>query len=1122
MKYLLTIITLLFFSIAQAQFNPSAPWMKELNVSAKQGKNQVTFKEIVDAFNDYWKTRDQNLKGSGYKPFKRWENYWKNFVKADGTLPTSKELWNTYLEKLNNSVAKSAFADNSNWQPVGPFAHTNTGSWSSGQGRVNSIIVDPNSPTTFYAGAPAGGIWKSTDGGNTWTVLTDNLPQIGVSGIAVDYNNSNIIYIATGDDDANDSYSVGVFKSTDGGLSFNPTGLNPNNSPSSMNDIYIHPTNSNILWVATNSGVFKTTDAGVTWLNKLPGNIKDIKIKPADPNIVYAVSSSTFYKSSNGGETFFPVVAQGLPSSSSRLVIDVTPANSNVVYVFSATSSNEFQGIYKSTDSGETFSEQATPVTVGDVFESPQSWYDMAFAVSDTNENEIYTGVLNVWKSTNGGTSMAKINNWSSPSSASYTHADIHLLRFYEGQLFAGTDGGFYKSNDGGSNFTDLTEGMQIGQFYKIAVSKQSSTKMVGGLQDNGGYAYNNNIWQNYYGADGMDTAIDPNNPNLYYGFIQNGGALYISNDGGASLSGSIGSPESGNWVTPLAANKDGEIYAGYSSLYKLCGGWQAVSTSFGDLIDVLEIDDLNPDNIFVAINDVLYKSIDKGITFNSVQSFTTNISSIEINNSNSNIIYVTTSGTSSGRVMKSVDGGLNFTDITGSLPSVTKNVIKHQDYHSQNPLYLGSSLGVYRYNDSLGDWEAYDNGLPNVSVRDLEINYVDNNITAATYGRGIWQSNLELETVADEIALLSLQGSDANITCGDLSSLQAEVKNFGTNTVNSIQVDYDIDGNNNSFTWTGSLASGAITFIDIPTISLSTGYHEMIITTTFGNDTFASNNILSTKFYTNEIGTFNTINDFETADDEWIVFDDGLCGTGYWTRGIATGSVLSSPGNNVYGTNLSGDYHDNIKSYLFTECYDLTTMLNPILRFDMAFELENDWDIVYMEYSTDSGANWSVLGTSSDPNWYNSNTLPGNNCYNCPGAQWTGNSTSMQEYSYNLSAFSSESNIMFRFVFHSDQSVVMEGAIVDNFSIDGTLNTEAYSSNSFSIYPNPSNGVFNIITKVKQFEFEVFDVTGKSIIRKTVKENNYQLNMDSFSSGMYFINITAQGKSTMKKLVLN
>ena len=200
-----------------------------------------------------------------------------------------------------------------------------------------------------------------------------------------------------------------------------------------MNDIYIHPSDPNTLWVATNKGVYKSTDGGVKWSNNngLQNlNIKDIKLNSGDPNTIYAVTTNTFYVSTDGGDSFV-ASSTGLPATSRRLVIDVTPANSSVVYVLSAASDNSFQGLYKSVDSGNNFlkKDATVPATIKDyddnLFDrSTQAWYDMALAISNTNEDEVYVGVLNIWKSSNGGTSFTKLNNWSSPEIASYTHAD--------------------------------------------------------------------------------------------------------------------------------------------------------------------------------------------------------------------------------------------------------------------------------------------------------------------------------------------------------------------------------------------------------------------------------------------------------------------------------------------------------------------------------------------------------------------------------------------------------------------------------------------------------------------------------------------------------------------------
>ncbi len=1143
MKKLLVILSFFTCVLSQAQYIENTPWMKNIDVKSRAASsNPVTFQEVVDAFNNYWKSNNANVKGSGYKPFKRWETYWENFVKEDGTLPTQKELWQSYLSTKNISSQKNFLTDLSDWQPVGPFSHTNTGSWSSGQGRVNIIVKDTALANTYYAGAPAGGFWKSIDNGTTWETSTDFLPQIGVSGIAIDYNNPGTIYIATGDDDGGDSYSIGVLKSIDGGETWNTTGLNATNSPNSMNEIYIHPTNSNILWVATSSGVYKSLDAGATWSNANGTqnlNIKDLKVKPNDPSVVYAVSSNRFFKSSNGGDVFGAILTntQGFPLSDiSRLVIDVTPANPNVVYVLAATGSYTFKGVYKSSDSGNNFTTVASPATVGDIFESTQTWFDMALAISDTNENEIYTGVLNIWKGlvNNNQASFTKINNWSSPFSSTYTHADIHYLRYFNGELLVGSDGGFYKSTNNAVSFTDLTAGMQISQFYRISVSKNSSNKMVGGLQDNGGHAFSNNQWYNYYGADGMDTAIDPNNSNLYYGFIQNGSGLYISNSAGATASSSVAGPESGNWITPLTMNSDSELFAGYSALYKLeNGAFNQISQTFTNNINVVEIDKINPDLIYIVTNNgtnqgTLRKSTDRGVTFNTMQVFNSAITSVEINEANSDIVYVTTSGLS-GQVLKSIDAGVTFTNISSGLPNVTKNSIKHQNLHSKNPLYLGTSLGVYRYDDDTLTWELFNIGLPNVTVRDIEINVIDNKITAATYGRGIWQSPIPVELAPTDVKLLSVSGISDAIDCNSTISPQVTIANNGLSTITSVDVTYTVDGVDSVYTWTGTLNTESSTIINIPSINLTKGTHTFKSTVTTTNDAYDVNNDSEQKtIYTNGLGTVNVTNTFTTESENLLVQDEASA-TQYWQRGIPNGLLLNdsaNPSNQVYATNLNGEYANNVKSYLISECYDLSQLENPELKFDMAFDLETDWDIVYMEYSTNQGLNWNILGSATNTNWYNSDTLPSTNCYNCPGAQWTGQNTTLSQYSYDLAAFASEQNIMFRFVFHSDQAVTQEGVIIDNFLITGSvLSVDTFKASTFSVYPNPSKGVFKINTNTANvFNFNIFDVTGKLILQKqNVKPVNkeYEINLEGYATGVYFLHLKSGSNTVVKKLIL-
>jgi hypothetical protein len=179
----------------------------------------------------------------------------------------------------------------------------------------------------------------------------------------------------------------------------------------------------------------------------------------------------------------------------------------------------------------------------------------------------------------------------------------------------------------------------------------------------------------------------------------------------------------------------------------------------------------------------------------------------------------------------------------------------------------------------------------------------------------------------------------------------------------------------------------------------------------------------------------------------------------------------------------------------------------------------------MYIEYTTDSGLNWQVLGTASDVNWYNSSVLPGSNCHNCPGAQWTGTDATMKEYSYNLAPLNTETNVIFRFVFHSDAYTTNEGIIIDDFSIEGALSTETILLSAFSVYPNPSSDVFNInIKHIPSFNLKVTDITGKTIIqRDKVKNQNstYTLDMSGYASGVYFLNINSEIGTATKKLIL-
>lgn len=732
------------------------------------------YSKITEQLDAYWDSNpNKDDKGSGYKLYNRWKEYWKYYLNEDGSLMNADQINNQYMvtrQLYRNALSKSLHdSDFSNWMPLGPFTHQNKGSWSAGQGRVNVSTINPQNQNTLFVGSPNGGLWKSMNNGQSWEILTENTPIAGVSGIAVDYNDTNTIYVSTGDEDASDSPSSGIFKTTDGGKTWKQITTAPI-SGSKTGEILMHPNNSNILWYVATNGFFKTIDAGVNWTREYNTECKELRLKPGNPDVIYAVSVSgtnvNIIRSTDGGNNFSIIQSY---TSAGRTVIDVTPADSNYLYVLVSDNDNTYKGIYRSTDGGETFTTQNTTTNVYE--SSKQAYYDLALTVSTTNKDLIFTGCLNVWKSTNGGVTITKLNNWNQPNAANYTHADIHDLKYYNDVLYAGTDGGIYISNNNGTSFSDKTKnGLNISQFYRLDVAQTDSVQLVGGLQDNGGFSYANRNWVNFYGADGMDAAIDPTSPTNQYGFIQNGGTLYTidvskTNATGGSASGRP-SGESGNWITPLEFGNQGTLYAGYKKLYTYSSGAFNVASSYNFTSNITQIR-VHPENdlkVLVSSPAGLFRSDGTGdFNITKINNLPSNLKNFDYNRNTPTTMYAMTDGI----VYKSINDGETWQNITYNLPTGAKNGIIHQASSYNNTVYLAMNKAVYYTDDSLKEWKLYSNNIPNSTITDIEINNVENHIVISTYGRGIWRSPVapsSLKSINVKSATVAAQQNKINI----------------------------------------------------------------------------------------------------------------------------------------------------------------------------------------------------------------------------------------------------------------------------------------------------------------------------------------------------------------------
>ena len=538
-------------------------WVEKMN------DPNATFKEVQASFYKHWKNKPYQ-KGHGYKQFKRWEYLWGSRLDKDGNLPKQnflieeQERYRASHPQLKNSAA-------GNWSLVEP---TNINELKHGLGRVQWVTAHPNNSNILWAGTPAGGLWKSTDAGQNWTTNTDNLPTMGVSGIVIDPNNTNIMYIATGDPDGSSNRGHGVLKSTDGGATWNTTGLSATIlTEFNIYDLRLHPTNSQILFAATSTGIWKTTNAAANWTKVNPTvHTMDLEFHPTNPKIMYCASQKKVEKTTDGGATWTRITNGISTEQSLRTEIAVTPAKPDYVYIIDANMTGSGRKLYRSTDAGASFTiRNANMSVIGN-----QCSYDLCIAASPTNAEEVFVGGVNLMKSTNGGQNFIPSVAATQPNGGSL-HVDHHNLIWIGNTLYSCNDGGLYKTTNSGAGWTLLGNGMDIMQFYSVSAYKYDVNFITAGSQDNGSSRIKDGVWKKINDADGMTTIISYDNPRIVYTSKQSGNGPEKSIDGGntfQSVKGNIN--EKGARVTPYIQDpkNPNTLYAGFSKCMENYARW--------------------------------------------------------------------------------------------------------------------------------------------------------------------------------------------------------------------------------------------------------------------------------------------------------------------------------------------------------------------------------------------------------------------------------------------------------------------------------------------------------------------------------------------------------------------
>ena len=786
-KYILLFLT--FFP----NFLHSQDWVDRMR------NPDADFREAQKSFDDAWADRAYE-KGNGYKQFKRWENFITPRMDKSGRYDATKS-WARFARYRTGLGPNFRVAGS--WTQLGPFAPPG-GYNSNGIGRLDCIAFHPTDANTYWVGTPSGGLWQTKNNGQSWHTISDGWEGLGISDIVIDQKNPNIMYVATGDRDHYAVHSFGILKSIDGGNTWSPSGLT---SLSRIFKLLIDPDDSDILLAATCCGLYRTTNGGLTWtlIETIPDHqIFDIAFRPGDNNMVYAVAYDAdydhdigqyvrtfgFYRSLNNGRTFESLPIPFPMEETNRIEIGVSADDPDKVYLYcSDAQTSSFYGLFKSTESGLNFKKIADPadpvihpenpatkLTINDVL-LYQGWYDWTMQVNPLDANEIYLGAVGMIRTYDGGDTWEYVAGYNSGAGA--IHTDFHAIEYHPitNKVYVGCDGGMWREPDVGLEWTPLNDSLVATQNYTFSSSLMGDNILIGN-QDNSTFYYNGEEWDIISGGDGTGCLIDPAVPEVLYSSSQLGYLYKIDHGEFQSMLSPERTNQPSRWESVIRMNTvfRNELYALYQDVWKSEDAgvtWKNISNGkMGSpyyVMEQLEIAESNSDYIYTADNYEVYRTADGGETWTNLPrpwDQYEGVGDLEIDPTNPDRIWVCTW---SGRVFQTDNGGAKWTDISGSLPAIKANNIIYQKGANAG-LYLAMDVGVFYKDKTMSDWLPFYTNLPNVVVTDLEIIYCTGTLRAATYGRGVWETellNFDPSEVCcnSEIATLSTTG--ALLECG-------------------------------------------------------------------------------------------------------------------------------------------------------------------------------------------------------------------------------------------------------------------------------------------------------------------------------------------------------------------
>ena len=636
------------------------------------------------------------------------------------------------------------------WREVGPALTS---------GRISDLAVNPDNPFEYYVAVASGGVWKTSNWGVDYTPIFDSQSSYSIGCVTIDPNNSNVIWVGTGENNNQRSvaYGDGVYKSVDGGKSWKNMGLK---NSEHIGNIIVHPENSDVVYVSAygplwskggDRGIYKSEDGGVSWdkilfIDEHTG-FNEIHMDPRNPEVLYAAShqrrrhvytyvgggpGSGLHKSTDGGKTW-KKINKGLPGVEiGRIGMDISDANPEIIYAIVEASERK-GGFYKSTNRGETWVKQSGKVTSG-------NYYQEIFA-DPVDQDVVY--IMDTWMSVthDGGKSFKNVGE-------DYKHVDNHAMWINpnnNSHWLIGCDGGIYETFDSGKKW-DFKKNLPVTQFYKVAVDNaEPFYNIYGGTQDNfsiGGpsrvnnsHGISNQDWFITHGGDGFESQIDPENPNIVYAQSQYGWLVRFDKLSGEEV-GIKPIARKGeldykwNWDAPLAVSKhkSGRLYFAANKVFRsddYGNSWNVISDDLSRQIDR---------NKLKVYDRVL--SIDAVAKNGSTSPYGT-IVALSESPIDENLIVI---GTDDGLIQITEDSGNTWKRIDNIPGAPTQSYVNsvYLSQHDTNVIYVAFNHHKYgdfkpylfKSSDKGNTWKSISSNLPERgSVYSIEEDHVDHDL---------------------------------------------------------------------------------------------------------------------------------------------------------------------------------------------------------------------------------------------------------------------------------------------------------------------------------------------------------------------------------------------------------